>query len=196
MPTEIELKARVTDPDKLRIILSNLAVFDRTFEKSDVYYTMSSQDPAQTSEYGVRIRKEASIHASGLSRDTTFITQKSREIRGDIEINDENEFEVSSGSAFLRFLLHLGFREKNRKKKNGHAFLYEGMTVELTNVDGLGWFIEAEIIIPGNDEAKINESRERLKSFLEKIGIPETSLETRSYSSMLANNSGTQQQSV
>jgi adenylate cyclase class 2 len=186
MATEIELKARVTNPQHLKDKLSNTAVFRGTYKKNDTYYYPGSQFAiSEESDYGVRIRNEAFADSNGITKEANIVTYKIKEIRDGIEVNDENEFEVSSGAAFEKFLKHQGFREKVRKQKTGSSYDYSGMTIELSEVQGLGWFIELEILISGRDIEKVENEKDRLLAFLDKLEIPRTSIESRSYTSML-----------
>jgi adenylate cyclase class 2 len=186
MAIEIELKAWVDNTQELENKLSLTAVYKGSFEKNDVYYYPGSQFTAsEESDYGVRIRHEAFTDSSGMVKENSTITYKVKELQGKIEVNDENEFEVSSGAAFEKFLKYQGFKEKVRKHKKGSSYDYNGMTIELTEVEGLGWFIEVEILIPERDNEKIENERNRLLVFLDKLEIPRESIESRSYTSML-----------
>jgi adenylate cyclase class 2 len=184
MAIEIELKAWVDNTQDIKSKLSEAAVYRGSFEKNDVYYFPDSQFTA-SEDYGVRIRNEAFTDSSGITKEATIVTYKIKELRGKIEVNEENEFDVSSGTAFEKFLKHQGFREKVRKHKKGDSYDYNGMTIELTEVEGLGWFIELEILIIERDNEKIEKERDRLLVFLDKLGIPQESIEGRSYTSML-----------
>jgi adenylate cyclase class 2 len=186
MATEIELKARVTDPQDLKDKLSNTAVFKGTYEKNDIYYYPGSQFAiSEESDYGVRIRNEAFADSNGITKEANIVTYKIKEIRDGIEVNDENEFEVSSAEVFEKFLKHQGFREKVRKRKTGSSYDYNGMTIELSEVQGLGWFVELEILIAGRDNEEIEKEKDRLLAFLDKLEISRASIESRSYTSML-----------
>jgi adenylate cyclase class 2 len=186
MATEIELKARVTNPEDLKDKLCNTALFKRTYEKNDTYYYPGSHFArSEESDYGVRIRNEAFTDPNGITKEVNLITYKIKEIRDGIEINDENEFEVSSVTAFEKFLKHQGFKEKVKKRKTGNSYDYNGMTIELSEVHSLGWFIELEILITGRDNEKVEKEKDRLLAFLDKLEIPREAIEGRSYTSML-----------
>ena len=197
MATEIELKAWVSDPPGLRAKLANLAAFRGTFEKNDIFFIRPGSDlpnpgpqnpPAIAGNpcYGVRIRQETFTGLDGIAKQVILVTQKSKVIQNGIEVNDEREFEVSSSPVFEEFLTFLGFIERIRKRKKGSSYENDGMTVELTEVEGLGWFIELEILMPVNDEQKIEHEKEKLLCFLDRLEIPRESIESRSYTSMLA----------
>ena len=186
MATEIELKAQIDNPKELEISLSKLASFAGTFEKADIYYTQ--KDPFAITgrmSYGVRVRKQTITDRNGTLKETTFVTYKTKEVQDGIEVNDEKEFEVFSGTAFEEFLEYLGYIEKIRKRKTGSTYDNNGMTVELTEVEALGWFIELEILVSEKDNETIVYEKERLLGFLDQLAIPRNSIESRSYTEML-----------
>ena len=189
MAIEIELKAWVSNPQELRTKLSSLAVFKGTFEKNDVFFDHVCLEEAKgIPNYGVRVRQETFVYPDGNQKELSLVTYKIKELRDNIEVNEEKEFEVSSGEAFIEFLLHLGFRERIRKQKKGGSYDYNGMNVELTRVEDLGWFIEMEILLSQRDDEKIENERMRLLDFLDRLEIGRNSIESRSYSVMLAEN--------
>jgi predicted adenylyl cyclase CyaB len=59
------------------------------------------------------------------------------------------------------------------------------VTAELSEVEGLGWFIELEIIADNEDRETIEAGRGRLLSLLKSLGIGEEQIEERYYSDML-----------
>ena len=189
MATEIELKAHVNNPRELGIRLSQLASFAGTFEKDDIYYYTPQNTSGMTDSlnYGVRVRKQTTTDRNGTVKETTLVTYKSKKVRDGIEVNDEREFEVSPGKAFEEFLGYLGCTEKIRKRKTGRTYDNNGMTVELTEVEGLGWFAELEILTVDKDNETIAREKERLLLFLDRLGISGTSIESRSYAEILNN---------
>ena len=183
MATEIELKAHITNPHDIMLKLSRLTAFTGAFNKYDIFYT-SLENPG-ISPYGVRVRKQTTVAPNGKQEKTNFVTYKSKVIQDGIEVNDEKEFEVSSSDIFEEFLSRLGFTESIRKHKEGDSFDYDGMTVELTNVESLGWFLELEVLLPERDTKKIDHEKEKLLRFIDRLEIPRESIESRSYTVML-----------
>jgi adenylate cyclase class 2 len=64
------------------------------------------------------------------------------------------------------------------------------MTVELTEVKGLGWFVELEMISDDEDAGNTQEetlaaARKKLLDFLAKLGIERNAIESRPYTEML-----------
>jgi adenylate cyclase class 2 len=196
MVTEIELKAHVRDSEKLKILLSGKAESRGAFEKRDVYWF-----GAETSSYPVsklRVRKEKRSFADGTEKSLCLVTYKAKEENNGIEINEELEFEVSPVEAFEEFLKKAGLRPGAAKRKHGWVFLKAvssaakpeaaELCAELVEVDGLGWFVELEILVGAKDksEEKIAEARETLLAFLDSLGIEREAIESRFYLDMLS----------
>jgi len=102
-----------------------------------------------------------------------------------MEINDELEFSVSSAPVFEDFLHSLGFTPWIRKHKEGKAWRWNNITIELSQVKHLGWFVELEILADTNETEQIEQARRDLYACLHKIGIPESNIEARYYTELL-----------
>ncbi len=117
----------------------------------------------------------------------TIVTYKKKEIRNKIEVNEEKEFEVSDAFLFEELLQRLGLEVSLRKHKIGKVWEWDGMTIELSLVETLGWFIELEILADTNDSETVNSARHKLLACLDRLGIPEEAIESRYYTEMLQN---------
>jgi adenylate cyclase class 2 len=102
-----------------------------------------------------------------------------------MEINDEREFSVSDAAAFEDLLRRLGLQKGIEKNKRGWAWNCAGITAELTEVAGLGWFVELEIITDDAAEGTVTAARTRLLALLRKIGVKKNRIEPRYYTEML-----------
>ena len=188
MSIEIELKAWVDDAASARKALALFAVKAGDFDKDDAYWlpvprlgpvTPASPDPhraALTLGSGVRIRKEGA---------TAIINYKNKEVRSGIEVNDEREFEVSDVQAFEGLLQRLGLAVHLRKRKRGEAWRAGEILIELAEVEGLGLFVEIEILAESDGEAIVESARERLLAVLDRLGVDRRRIESRYYSEML-----------
>jgi adenylate cyclase class 2 len=195
MATEIELKAHVLDSETLKVLLCEKAEYSGAFEKEDTYWFGTSGMPLSR----LRVRKEKRSLPDGSGESATFATYKNKEVKDGIEINDELEFEVNPGPEFEEFLSKMGFKPGISKRKRGWAFSHEGITAELTEVEGLGWFVELEILAngiyadgiytdgidTGNREEAVTEGRKKLLDFLAELGIEKEAIESRFYTEML-----------
>ncbi|MFP3089038.1 class IV adenylate cyclase [Treponema sp. TIM-1] len=184
MSIEIELKAWVDDPDGLRARLFSFAGLETSFEKADSYWFITGTGSSVPLS-GVRIRRETKTDPDGRVSHALWVTYKVKEIREGIEINDEREFSVSDDTAFEELLRRLGLEKGIEKNKRGWAWICEGITTELTEVEGLGWFVELEIITDNDTNEAVTAARFRLLELLHKIGIKKDRIEPRYYTEML-----------
>ncbi len=119
------------------------------------------------------------------------VTYKRKELRGDIEVNDEREFAIDDRAAFETLIRDLGFVPHIAKEKRTKTFAYAApggteVSIELSLVAGLGWFIEVEILADNPDEAATARARETLFCTLDRCGVERSAIETRYYTDMLA----------
>ena len=187
MAREIEIKARVLNPRDIRIKISRFAELLGAFEKVDAYW--QPQEPEKipgSPRYGIRSRKEKFMNTGGKTKETVYITWKFKEVRNGMEFNDEKELEVSSGEIIEELLEHLGFRLETSKQKKGSVYTLGTMTIEITEVESLGWFLEMEILLSESNENSEEAARDILLSTLEELGINREAVESRSYSQMMS----------
>ncbi|MDR1585823.1 MAG: hypothetical protein LBS57_00055 [Treponema sp.] len=123
MSFEIELKAHVSDPEAVKKRLSALGIYDRAYEKDDVYWIPPSGNSGLPPS-GLRVRRETGTNKTGRASETCLVTYKIRKNQGEIEVNDEREFTVSDGELFEDLLERLGLRRKIGKNKRGWAWIY------------------------------------------------------------------------
>ena len=194
MATEIELKAHVQDSGALRLLLTEKTEYKNAYTKEDSYWlneAIQAESPLK-----VRVRREERTFPDGKTESVVLVTYKNKEVRDGIEINDEEEFEVQPGPEFEKLLRRMGFKPDIAKRKRGWAFcesqIPEGckraITAELSEVEGLGWFIELEILADNSREETVAEGRNRLLSFLASLGIEKEAIESRYYTEMLKEN--------
>ena len=186
MVTEIELKAHVQDSEALKTILSRKAELGGAFEKRDVYWFGAEASGLLVTK--LRVRKEKRSFADGTEKSLCLVTYKAKEENNGIEINEELEFEVSPAEEFEEFLKKAGLREGAVKRKHGWVFSKAEITAELVEVDGLGWFIELEILANADDkrEETLKGARESLLAFLDSLGVEREAIERRFYLDMLS----------
>jgi adenylate cyclase class 2 len=200
MPIEIEVKARVEDPEALNESLSRLAPLPAlSFEKDDCYWTEPAYWTAvpgggnggeSLPRPAVRIRKERLVHPGGETEEKALVAYKSKEVREGIEINDEREFAVSDPACFEGLLQRLGLEPGTLKTKRGWSWTIGALHAELCEVSGpkrsLGWFLEIEILAESAAEQIVADSRKQLLDFLDKLNIPRDRIEGRYYAKLLA----------
>jgi adenylate cyclase class 2 len=119
------------------------------------------------------------------------VTYKRKELQGDIEVNDEREFAIDDRAAFEALIGDLGFVPYVTKEKRTKTFAHVApdgteVSIELSLVMGLGWFIELEILADDPDEAETSRARETLFAALDRCGVERSAIEKRYYTEMLA----------
>lgn len=137
--------------------------------------------PPKQKSLKVRLREEKGL---------TLVSYKHKEIQKNIEINQEHEFTVSDRSAFESLLQSMQFTVSNSKEKHTKTFFLArggfNLTIELSLVVDLGWFIEIEILQENPDPKTIEKAKEMLKETLNLCNIDESCIEPRYYTDLLA----------
>jgi adenylate cyclase class 2 len=189
MATEIELKAWVDNPQQVQNNIEAFASFVKDYDKEDAYWLPKGDIAPQAQNQkrgklgsGIRVRQE---------NGEVFVTLKKKEVRQGMEINDELEFSVSSAPAFEEFLDTLGYAPWIRKHKQGKAWRWNNITIELSLVQNLGWFAELEILADTYEPEQIEAARKDLHECLKRLGIPESKIESRYYTELLLERSRT-----
>lgn len=179
--TEIEIKARVEDPEAVERRVRAFARFEGETRKLDSYWKLASATDGGGFTK-VRIRDE---------NGKATVTYKRKETRGDVEVNDEREFSVSDRGAFESLITDLGFEPYIEKRKDTRLFSVEtdsgfAVSIELSLVDRLGWFLELEILADEPDEKTIALAEAALRETLARSGVGPDAIERRFYTEMLS----------
>ena len=169
MPIEVELKARVADPVAYEASLDVQAAFVRDTHKYDVYFRRPDSPKAH-----LRLRCEGDVFT---------VTTKHKRLVGNVEVNEEIEFEVSDAHAFCRFVDRFGFEPFVVKRKRSRVYRAGRVTLELSEVEHLGLFIEIEILC--DDESQVEAARQELAGWVERLGIPAEAIEPTPYIRLL-----------
>ena len=170
---EIESKARVADPERVKAILDSLYGEGREVHKRDHYFHL----PGSLLQ-SLRIRE----HGGKLELTTKH---SSRDANG--ENNEEFEFladpvEYDRAVAFFHALGHEDYFVKN---KDGWEWQADDAHIELLSVNDLGYFAEIEILIPFDaDERVADECGKKVLSLLSSLGLAEC-VERRAYRDMI-----------
>jgi adenylate cyclase class 2 len=180
MSIEIEMKAWVRRPEETRGLIEKLCVFETEYVKEDAYFQPPEGSPfARTGAGGpdLRVRCE---------NGQWFCTYKKKSVKNALEVNEENEFTLSDGRLFMDLLEKLGCERGIRKVKRGRRYACQGLTVEISDVRGLGLFVEAEKLLEEARPEDVSAWEKRIRQFLAGIGIRAGDIESRPYSFMLA----------
>ncbi|MES3516395.1 MAG: class IV adenylate cyclase [Natronomonas sp.] len=149
---EIELKVRA-DHEAIRRRLEELSADAcGAVEQRDTYYDAPMRSFAETDE-ALRIRRETPIEpAAEAGETTTRITYKGPLLDAESKSRTEHETNVDDGDTMDAILRSLGFEPAATVEKRRRRFFYDGYTVVLDTVDGLGEFLEVETDVELDDE--------------------------------------------
>lgn len=171
---EVEAKARAKD---LRVVEARLgalgAVLEANKVERDEYWAHPSRSFAETDE-ALRLRITTADDGGGWSgADLTYkgpkldaVTKSRRE--------EKVEFAVDAVPALRRVLEGLGFKPVATVTKDRKEFEAGGLTVCLDKVEGVGDFVEVELISHDLESAKA-----RVLAFFKQLGLDPS--ERRSY---------------
>ncbi len=183
MAFEIEVKAHVPDPYSAQTAIEALEGISAPspIDKDDWYFSAQGE-PAL-----FRLRREAG---------RVLFTRKRKRMDGDIETNEEFEFETD-GNQFdgaVAFVASLGYEVVAKKTKRGLAYSLawgEGLgdlTIELCEVSSLGWFIELEFVL--EERTLVEDAKRALVKALALLEIENSQLEGKPYLLLLSQITG------
>ncbi len=174
---EIEMKAHLDDPARIREKLERIATFTGKARKRDHYYAplgIALEEIDWVRDVPFRLREVGN---------RAIVTCKRRRRRAGLEINEEIEFAVDDPAAFDRFAHAIGFFPCITKEKITERFRKDDLTLELNEVKGLGWFLEVEYLSETPSDAE--RIRIRIRELFATLGIPPEAIEPRYYVEML-----------
>ena len=163
---EVEVKFRVDFNSARRAIESLGATFIREEIQEDVYLSVPLPEL-------LRVRRISNLNRS-------FLTYKRIADPGRNEEFDEVEVEVGDFETTLEILRRLGFKEDVWVKKRRLVYRLGDVTFELSEVEGLGGFLDIEVISDDIDEAK-----RKIWDTARKLGLSEKDVEPRLYQELI-----------
>lgn len=174
---EVELKLRVPH-EEVREQLDKIGAEPLGIVRQiDTYYDHPIRDFGETDE-ALRIRRETNGNDRG--DDRTKVTYKGPLVDPDSKTRSELETTVESGETMAAVLDALSFEAAATVEKTRERFRYDGYTITLDSVDGLGEFVEVEI-----EAEEIDPAREGAIELLEKLGLNPDEGIRRSYLGLL-----------
>lgn len=171
---EIEIKARSRDHEKQLMLIEFFAGKGRAVDKRDHYFHIEGSDKSS-----LRIRRYNGV---------IEFTVKKRENSGGTESNEEHEFQapIDEYQKAVGFFHVLGYSDYFEKNKRGWEWTYQGIHIELLEVNDLGYFLEMEALLPFDaDDRMKDDARSKLKELLHLFGLEDKDIERRSYRSMI-----------
>ncbi len=185
---EVELKARLRDRNAVEARVASFARREGAVDKLDSYWHGPDWRLKRgTKGFGVRAEDGRNV--------VTFKTKRSE---GGIEINREREFAIDDPEAFIEFALRLGCESFYSKRKRGVRYRAApagceapsvacdgAATIELIEVDGLGDFIEIEVLLEDEEPGAIALAQGEIRALLSRAGVAAEDIEPRFYSELL-----------
>lgn len=175
---EIELKAQYDSLKRLELeqYLKEQGFQEiRSFTQQDEYFNHPERDFQKTDE-ALRIRREQhddAVHCC--------LTYKGPNASGIGQSRRELETRVEDEHKMRQILLALGFRSAAEVKKRRKEYKKEDLTVCLDELDGLGNYIELEIVLP-EDRLNVKSATEnRLREFLSELSFIQPVIEPLTY---------------
>ncbi|MGP1431307.1 MAG: adenylate cyclase [Treponema sp.] len=189
---EIELKARLVQPEQTELLLSRFADFAFCCRKSDQYWRLGGKT--------LRIRYE---YKAG--EEKVLITHKQKRYTGMIETNNELEFELASSSVpiFTAMLESIGFTLSAEKQKDTKIFIphtdlftaelltdVQTLSAEFSVIKPIGTFLEIEVLYADEEDETLQSVHIRnaqliFDTLLAALEIPQSAIETRPYNELL-----------
>lgn len=170
MTYEVELKARLNQPEELEVQVAALGSFTAETFKEDIYFRRRGDTARPVPAERYRLRREAG---------QAVVTFKQLVEAGGVEVNDEIEFGVDDAHAFFQFADRFGFEPFVVKRKKSRAYQVERAKLELNEVEHLGHFIEIEILC--DDQALVPVARTEIARLFTRLGLTPADLEPRHY---------------
>jgi adenylate cyclase class 2 len=168
---EVEVKFHV-DLDKTRRAIESIgATFIREELQEDVYFSIPLPEL-------LRVRRVPNLGKA-------FLTYKFIEDPGRNEEFDELEVEVSDFETTVEILHRLGYREDIVVRKRRLVYKLGEVTFELSEVEGLGDFLDIEVI--SND---VEYAKRRIWEIAEKLGLTREDVEPRLYQELIREKKG------
>lgn len=176
---EIELKAQYDNskrPELERYLTEEGFREVRRFTQQDEYFNHPERDFRITDE-ALRIRREqhagkaAYCSLTYKGPNTSHIGQSRREL--ETRVKDEQKMR--------QILQALGFHSVAEVKKRRKEYKKEDLTVCLDELDGLGSYVEIEVVLPETETGSDSNTENRLREFLSELSFIRPAIEPLTY---------------
>ncbi|WP_254529743.1 class IV adenylate cyclase [Natrinema gelatinilyticum] len=175
---EVEVKV----PADLEVVRDRLVALGATSRGAvvqvDTYYDAPHRSFPDTDE-ALRIREEAPTDGS----DEAKLTYKGPLVDDESKTRTEIETAVLDGGKLDAILTNLEFEPAATVRKERDRFEYEGYTITLDAVDGVGEYVEVETEI--ERETELASARDGAYDVLERLGLDPDEQERTSYLELL-----------
>ena len=149
-------------------------------EQVDTYYDAPHREFAETDE-ALRVRRETEDGETAAR-----ITYKGPLVETESKTREEHETTVTDGETADDIFENLGFEPAATVEKDRRFYRYDGYTVTLDAVEGVGEFVEVET---ETDQDGVERAREGAFDVLADLGLDADEQTRRSYLGMLLDDS-------
>lgn len=184
---EAELKASLGDLPAEELEKRALALGflpEDWVRERDVYFNGAERDFRRTDE-ALRLRSVRRLPDGPWE---SLVTYKGPKLDRVSNARTEYETGVSDGGTAQKLLEALGYRPLAQVDKVRRTYRLDQVALCLDQVEGLGGFLELELLVPGEEQREA--AVERLLALLEALGVSRERLSRRSYLELLAEKMG------
>jgi adenylate cyclase class 2 len=179
---EVEVKVPINDDKAIERTLLEAGGMRLNAEiQSDMYYDHPCRSFSQTDE-SIRIRaRQPADNAPLLTSEYAHmeLTYKGPKVDKTTKTRLEYTSGVSDFDAIISILQYTGFRLVATIKKHRVFYDFDGITVSIDNVAGVGIFIELELIAYNEKEMQV--AKDRILSLVKHLGLDPMKMVRESY---------------
>jgi adenylate cyclase class 2 len=182
---EIEVKARVEVGEEFARRIERIGgKFVREVTQEDLYFRHPFRDLKERDE-ALRLRREGKNYT---------LTFKGRRVGKGAKMREELEIRVGDYEKMIKLLERLEFEKAFIIRKRRKEFVLDGVTIALDSVEGLGEFVEIEVmaVVEEGGRARLRRMeafKTELFDMADRLGIPRDRLTTESYLELLTSKS-------
>lgn len=178
---EVEVKLKIND----RKMLSEALIKDgfkkeKTVKETDFYFNGNDHDFRKTDE-ALRIRRTEML--DGDFEVISTLTYKGPKLDKTSMTREEIELKIDDFDGMEKILIHLGYKKVIPVIKTRTYYICETMTALIDNVEGLGDYLELEILV--EDKTHKEAALQKIEDMLNILGYSMSDTTTISYLSML-----------
>ncbi|MFW9907527.1 MAG: class IV adenylate cyclase [Candidatus Thorarchaeota archaeon] len=179
---EVEVKVPISDEKTIeRIIIEAGGRRLNSEFQSDLYYDHPCRSFSQTDE-AIRLRVRESDNDQPLPTSEYSpieLTYKGPKVDKTTKTRLEYTSGISNFEAISSILRHTGFKLVATIKKHRTFFDIDEITVSIDNVEGVGKFIELELV--SNSEKEMQDARDRILLLVKHLGLDSMKMVRDSY---------------
>jgi adenylate cyclase class 2 len=182
---EVEIKARITDPEAFEKALTALGFAKGPVVcEQDIYFNGNDRDFRKTDE-ALRIRTCRDMITDAVINTLTY---KGPKLGTESQTRRELEISIEGGSDMSLILSALGYTQVLEVSKHRQMFRQGKITACIDHVDSLGDYLELEKMI--DDQNDYPDAVGELYEWLSKLGLSNDSLTRYSYLELLLKQNG------